>query len=78
MTRRKLTPVNIPRVFSIDWPPGFVSAIRVDPRTKKFESDFARQQRNRSAGGWDSHPLGMPGSKPYTSAGPVQMMESKA
>ena len=62
-----------PERFSIDWPPGFVSAIRVDPRTKRFETDFARQQRNRLSGGWDSHPLGLPGSAPYLGT-PVKTM----
>lgn len=60
--------------FSINWPPGFVSQIRVDPRTKRFETDYARQLRNRQSGGWDSHPLGLPGAKAYISAGPMKTM----
>ena len=53
----------------------FVSAIRIDPRTKRFETDFARTQRHRANGGWDSHPCLQPGSSQYVQAGPVQMME---
>lgn len=62
--------------FSIDWPPGFVSAIRVDPRTKKFETDYARAKSCRE-GGWDSHPIISPGSKAYVKTGPVGWMERK-
>lgn len=61
--------------FSIDWPPGFKSAIRVDPRTKKFETDYQRSQRNRLAGGWDRHPVGLGGS--YISDGPAMMKGTK-
>lgn len=63
--------------FSINWPPGFVSQIVIDKRTGRFETEFARQQRCRMGGGWDSHPIGMPGNKQYVSTGPVQMMERK-
>jgi hypothetical protein len=57
-----------------NWPPGFVSAIRVDPKTKRFETDYARTQRIRLGGGWDSHPCLQPGSATYVQSGPVQMM----
>ena len=61
--------------FSIDWPPGFVSQIRVDPRTKRMETDFARQQRNRKGGGFDRNPLALPGAVRYLQAGPMKTME---
>jgi hypothetical protein len=61
--------------FSIDWPPGFVSQLVVDKRTGRFETDYARTQRHRGNGGWDSHPCLQPGSSQYVQAGPVKMME---
>jgi hypothetical protein len=45
-----------------DWPPGWTPTIRVDPKTKRFETNFAAAQRNRQNGGWDSHPCIMPAS----------------
>ena len=76
MTKRKTpkAPPAVPARFSINWPPGFVSAIRVDPRTKRFETDFARSQRCRDGGGWNSHTISQPGNVAYVAAGPVQMM----
>jgi hypothetical protein len=77
MTKRKARPEPnpAPAVFSIGWPPGFRSSIVVDPKTRKFETDFARTQRHRENGGWDSHPLTQPGNVAYVSTGPVKMME---
>ena len=63
--------------FSTGWPPGFKSALVVDKRTGRFETDFARAQRNRDAGGWDSHPVIQPGSRDYVKHGPVLMMAKK-
>ena len=63
--------------FSIDWPPGFVSQLVVDKRTGRFETDYARQQRHRANGGWDSHPISQPGNRAYVQTGPVQMMKGK-
>lgn len=60
---------------STNWPPGFKSAIYVDPRTKRFETDYSRQQRHRGNGGWDSHTISQPGNVKYVQSGPVKMME---
>ena len=53
----------------------FVSAIHVDPRTKRFETPYAQQQRHRQNGGWDDHTLSQPGNVAYVQSGPVEMME---
>ena len=60
--------------FSIDWPPGFVSSIVVDPKTKRFETEYARAQRCRDGGGWDRNVVIQPGNLKYLAAGPVKMM----
>ena len=39
--------------FSIDWPPGFISRIVVDPKTKRFETPYAAAQRCRTGGGFE-------------------------
>ena len=60
--------------FSIDWPPGFISSIVVDPKTKRFETEYARAQRCRDGGGFDSHTIQQPGNVRFVQAGPVKMM----
>ena len=60
--------------FSIDWPPGFVSQLVVDPKTKRFETEYARAQRCRDGGGWDRNVVIQPGNLKYLAAGPVKMM----
>ena len=68
MTKRKPLPA---RTF----PPGyftepvgawtqmrFESQIVVDPRTKRMETDFARQQRIRLSSGWNTRPMALVGS----------------
>ena len=49
-------------IYEHNWPPGWKPKIRVDPKTKRFETNFAAAQRNRTNGGWDSHPCLMPKS----------------
>lgn len=34
------------------FPPRFSPQIVVDPKTKRFETDYARQQRIRESSGW--------------------------
>ena len=62
MTKRKAPATTTPEV---GYEPGyfsepvrawaqmrFESQIHVDPRTKRFETDYARQQRIRESSGW--------------------------
>ena len=44
------------------FPQRFESQIRGDPRTKRFETDFARQERLRQGSGWNTRPMALPGS----------------
>jgi hypothetical protein len=38
------------------FPPNFESQLHVDPKTKRFETDYARQQRIRESSGWGTLP----------------------
>ena len=68
MTKRKPLPAKVydPGFFSE--PVGawtqmrFESQIVVDPRTKRMETDFARQQRIRLSSGWNTRPMALVGS----------------
>ena len=41
----------------------FEPQILTDPRTKRLETDFARQERIRKAGGWNTHRMELPGTR---------------
>lgn len=63
----ELAPVIYPDGFFTDpvraWKQlAFVSAIQIDPRTKRYATDFQLAQKCRQAGGFDHHPLGLPGA----------------
>jgi hypothetical protein len=58
-----------------DFPPGFVSGIRVDRRTGRFETSWAESLRIRASSGFDKHTITQPGSIQYVIAGPVETME---
>lgn len=45
------------------FPPRFESQIVVDPKTRRMETDFARQQRIRQASGWNTARIELPGSR---------------
>ncbi len=60
--------------YSINWPPGFVSRLVVDPKTKRYETEYARAQRCRTGGGFDAHTINQPGNVEYVHRGPVKMM----
>ena len=45
-----------------DWPPGFVSRIIVDPKTKRFMTSYEMSQQCRRNGGFDQHGIGLPGA----------------
>ena len=62
MTKRKATatpqhevgyePGFFSQPMRAGFPPRFESQIHVDPKTKRFETDYARQQRIRESSGW--------------------------
>lgn len=68
MKRHAVGRVYIPGYFSepvtagAGFPPRFESQIVVDPKTKRFETDFARQQRIRESSGWNTRPMALVGS----------------
>jgi hypothetical protein len=48
----------------------FVSQIKIDPRTRRFASEFARGRPNSA---FDRHPLGLPGAVEFEGRGPGRL-----
>jgi hypothetical protein len=50
----------------------FVSQIQIDPRTRRYASEFQMALSSRQRGGFDSQPLNLPGARPHQGRGPSE------